>query len=392
MAKAAVGKPPGASKRGSKAGSSRVAYAAAAAAAVAAVAIYYLFFSTKIGSLKLTNADALKEVFFSGNPWLIECGRSGSPVLYEAESSLPKGLRAALLDCSATLPSGKTTLERFKISPHKRGPTILMFSNVDRPVLAPMDAVRTGADLARWATRLSQPRTVAPSTPAQFDQHCTRRKWCALVLSAGSRIPPEEKSIISRLAAANRAVRFVTLDTSKMNLTAEVLEIGGGVPTPTGARSALLLLKQVGSADGDDTGAGEKRYAAKLVAEGLTGAADALNSALAGGDLPPGFVALDSKPLAELKKVPPPPPPPQSYESSSSSGTSKTLTDEELKALRAEREAERARLEEERLEQRRLQMEEEEAMAGNIVEEMEEKEGDEATGEPEEEVEEEELE
>lgn len=390
MPKVAAGKLPGAAKRGSKAGSSRVAYVAAAAAPVLVAAIYYFFFSTKIGSLKPTNADALREVFFSGNPWLIECGRSASPVLYEAESSLPKGLGTALLDCSATLPSGKTTLERFKISPHKRGPAIVMFSNGDRPVLAPMDAVRTGADLAKWATRLSQPRTIAPSTAAQFEQHCTRRKWCALVLTAGSRIPPEEKAIINQLASANRAVRFVTLDTSKMNLTAEILEIGGGVPTPTAAHSAFVLLKQIGVADGEETGPGEKRYGAKLVDGGLTGAADALTSALAARDLPAGFVALDSKPEAELKRPPPPPPsPPQSYESSSS-GSSKTLTDEELKALRAEREAERSRLEEERLEQRRLQMEAEEAQAGNIVEELEEE--DESMAEVEEEVEVEEFE
>jgi hypothetical protein len=363
-----------------------VAYAAAAAAAVAAAAIYYFFFSTKIGSLKPRHSDALKEVFFSGNPWLIECGRSASPVLYEAESSLPTGLRAALLDCSATLPSGKTTLERFKISPHKRGPTIVMFSNVDRPVLAPMDAVRTSADLAKWAARLSQPRTVAPSTATQFEQHCTRRKWCALVLAAGQRIQPEEKAVINRLAAANRAVRFVTLDTSKMNLTAGILEIGGGVPTPTAAHSAFILLKQIGEAESEEMGPGEKRYGAKLIDGGLSAATDALRSALEARDLPAGFVALDSKPAVELKR---PPPPPQSYESSSS-GSSKTLTDEELKALRAEREAERSRLEEERLEQRRLQMEAEEAQAGNIVEELDE--ADESAAQVEEEVEVEEFE
>ena len=65
---------------------------------------------------------------------------------------------------------------------------------------------------------------------------------------------------------------------------------------------------------------------------------------------------------------------------------SKTLTDDELKALRAERAAEAERLAREREEQRRQEMAAEEDAAGNIVEE-EEEEGEEAPGPEEEEVE-----
>jgi len=338
--KPTTAKPPGA-KRG-RAAASPLIYAAAAGAAVVAAVVYYLVFASKIVTVRPTNADALKEVFFSGEPWLIECGRSGSPALYAAEASLRKGTRAGLLDCSATLPSGKTTLERFKIAPHKRGPTILMFSNVDRPVLAPMDAVRTGADLAKWSNRLAQPRSVTVATPAQFEQHCARRKLCFLVLAAGSRMPPGEKAAIASLAGAHRAVRFVTLEVSKMNLAPELLALGGGLPAPTKDRSTVLLLKQLGGADSDE---GEKRHAAQLLEQGLAdapAASAALAAALGSAALPAGFVPLEASPTVELKKAPPPPPREQSATSATSGGgEGTTLTDEQLKVLRATREVER---------------------------------------------------
>eukprot|EP00967_Tisochrysis_lutea_P055577 scaffold69937_cov31-Tisochrysis_lutea.AAC.2 len=378
-------KPPGVARGKGGVPASPIIYAAAAAVAASAALVYFVFFSSKIGTLHADNAEVLKAVFFSGEPWLVECGRSGSPVLYQAESSLPKGTRAAILDCDATLPSGKTTLERFKISPNKRGPTILMFANADRPVVAPTVAVRSGSDLAKWATRLSKSRTVTLSSPSEFDQHCTRRKWCALVLSAGARTPSSESTAITTLAKAHRAVRIVVLDTSKMTVSEEILGLAGGLPEPSVVQSTFVLVKQVDATEGGGGQTGEKRFAAKFIEEGVAGASNALTSALEGGQLPSGFQMLEAKPAVEMKSIPPSSP--RAEAENTESGT-RTLTDEELKTLRAER----ARLEEERLEQRRAQMEAEEAAAGNIVEELLEDDEDDSGMEAEEEVEVEEIE
>ncbi|EOD13454.1 hypothetical protein EMIHUDRAFT_103765 [Emiliania huxleyi CCMP1516] len=306
-----------------------------AAAAVAAVA-YYVLTMSKAVSLSPSDSAALKQVFFSGEPWLVECGHSVSPAFYDAEGSLPKDLRVGLLDCAAALPSGKTTIQRFKLSPPKRGPTVLLFANADaKPAVAPVDAARTGVDLAKWAARVSQPRVVSVATVQLFEAHCTKRKWCALALGAGARLPSEERAALTKLAAAARAVRFIAVDGSKLLLPDELMRVGG--------------------------------------------------------ELPEGFELLSETPTAE-QRLPPPPPPRQEREEKSEEAT-RTLSDAELKALRAEREAERQRLEEERLEQRRAQMQEEEAMAGNLVEEVEEEgEAEEEADEAEEEVEVEEFE
>jgi len=174
------------------------------------------------------------------------------------------------------------------------------------------------------------------------------------------------------------------------------MRVGGGVPAPSRTASPLLLLKQAGGEvkEGAEEGAGTRRYAAKLLPDGLSdaGAVElAIGAAMAGGELPEGFELLSETPTAE-QRLPPPPPPRQEREEKSVEAT-RTLSDAELKALRAEREAERQRLEEERLEQRRAQMQEEEAMAGNLVEEVEEEgEAEEEADEAEEEVEVEEFE
>ena len=78
--------------------------------------------------LRAADAAQLKEVFFSGEPWLVQCGTKADisaaivddgfgahPVVEKAASGLPKEVKVGLLDCHKKLPSGKTTVERFKL-------------------------------------------------------------------------------------------------------------------------------------------------------------------------------------------------------------------------------------------------------------------------------------
>ena len=110
--------------------------------------------------------------------------------------------------------------------------------------------------------------------------------------------------------------------------------------------------------------------------------------------LPEGFTRLSEKPSAKLRQ---PAPKPKVMDSSDfdkrreswkeDGQSSKTLTDEELKQMRAERAAEAERLVREREEQRRQQMAAEENAAGNIVEEDYDGEEDDSQEVEEEEVE-----
>ena len=87
---------------------------------------YYLF-GSKTTAVSVGDTATLKRVFYSGEPWLIECSTSRSAtVVREAEGELKAGVRTAVLNCHEKLPSGLSTLQRFKLSAWPKGPTVLM--------------------------------------------------------------------------------------------------------------------------------------------------------------------------------------------------------------------------------------------------------------------------
>ena len=77
--------------------------------------------------LSTTDADQLKQVFFSGEPWLVQCASKadlasagaadglGAHETVELAVPLLKDTKVGLLDCAKRLPSGKSTMERFKL-------------------------------------------------------------------------------------------------------------------------------------------------------------------------------------------------------------------------------------------------------------------------------------
>mmetsp|Transcript_30498 Transcript_30498/g.50526 ORF Transcript_30498/g.50526 Transcript_30498/m.50526 type:complete len:428 (-) Transcript_30498:356-1639(-) len=373
-------------------------------AAIAVAVGLHLLFGSKVRALSPTDSAALKQVFFSGEPWLIECStsRSASALLYEAEGKLGSSIKTATLDCGAALPSGKTTLERFKLTPSKRDPVFLLAANLERPVVAKREVLNSGETLAKWATQVSKPRLLSASSSFIFDQQCLKRRWCALVITANTRLPTEERKVLMSIAAFSRLVRFVSLDVSKFVLN---LDLPGGVPQPNTGRSTLLLLKQIGDAKGGADGK-EPSTAAMLLESGLddaraslAGIDAAMSSAPSDDAVPEGFTQLLKRPSV-VSRLPPPDPPRarptpdegNSFEERRQSWktgepVSRTLTDEELQAMRSERAAELQALEKEREQQRRAQMAEEEQQAGNLEREEEEDDGEAEADTAEEEVE-----
>ena len=105
--------------------------------------------------LNVSDAETLKSVFFSGDPWLVECtsAKRPSPAVFDVEKLMAaqpvaSEVKLGLLDCGATLPSGKSTLERFKLqAPSGDAPLVLLFANQEaRPAMA------TGLPLALTLT------------------------------------------------------------------------------------------------------------------------------------------------------------------------------------------------------------------------------------------------
>ena len=126
--------------------------------------VYYVM-ASKVVALSPEDTAALKDVFYSGEPWLIECTkeRKASPVFYAAEGAL-SGFKFGALDCAKVLPSGKTTYERFRLREPSYGPKVLAMANGALPQIAGRNVLSNGAELAKWATSVTQPKVFSPTT------------------------------------------------------------------------------------------------------------------------------------------------------------------------------------------------------------------------------------
>ena len=343
----------------------------------------YLLMRSHVVALSPNDTASLKSVFYSGEPWLVECtkGRKASPMVYSAEGAL-KGVQIGTLDCDATLPSGKTTFDRFKLRAPSYGPVLLAAANTERPQIAPRNALTSTDALVTWGKAVTKAKMYAPTTSAQFDAQCVRKPWCLVVVTATGRLSDAEKRAVQGMAEASRQLRVVKLDASKANLLLDLP--AGSLPPPTGSKSTVVLLKELqgegstseSSGVGDDEAEGGAAAAGKPVIashleSGLSdpaGTSASIALALASADATPyGFSRLIKRPSLRPKRVPTKPTS-QTYSrhDAKPDAASKTLTDEELKKLRAEREK---AIKEAEL-ARRQKMAEEEASAANIVEEV----------------------
>jgi hypothetical protein len=352
----------------------------------------YLLMRSHVQFMSTTDTSALRRTFYSGEPWVVECAstKKASPILYQTESMLG-GLGLGVLDCAAKLPSGKSTYERFKLHQPNYGPVFLAAANTERPQIAPRNALVSPNALATWARGVTKAKMYTPNTAEQFDAQCVRKPWCLVVLTASGRLADAEKARLQTIVQSERRLRVVKVDVSKSNL---LLDLPGGTPQPTAAGATLVLLRESGDeptpaaanpaataeagAAGDEqdeetggvTGGGRAVIATHLAA-GLTDdttTSKTIRAAIESeADLPAGFAELVKRPSLRPKRAPVPP---STYTPSSSPSTpdpkSKTYTDEELKAMRAEREK---ALKEAEM-QRRRKMAEEEASAANLVEEV----------------------
>ena len=140
--------------------------------------------------LDARDAETLKSVFFSGEPWLVQCGTKAEisaaivddgfgahAVVEKAASALPKDVKVGLLDCHKQLPSGKTTIERFKLD-GSISPLLVLAANGKTVQITPAALTKHGlatslfpgpraqaVALASYVKAKSEPK-VLPSWPS----------------------------------------------------------------------------------------------------------------------------------------------------------------------------------------------------------------------------------
>ena len=226
--------------------------------------------------LSPTNATQLKAVFFSGDPWLVQCGSKadlaaastgdgglGSHEVVELalKRLTEASVRVGLLDCAKKLPSGKSTAERFKLDATV-DPTLVLAAN-GQPVvqLVPSMLHKHGLSGALFPTMRQQASALLSLVKARAEKkatqltksehlhaHCLKRKYCALALF------PREPSgdalrSLQKLMIEYRHVAFATINTARYEFS-----LAKHLPQPTNPKLPQIVAFRSQSVDGGATG------------------------------------------------------------------------------------------------------------------------------------------
>ena len=267
--------------------------------------------SFSIDRLPINDRHALTEVFRGGQPWLVFC--AGALLGSEEQQPTFAGFRetarilgirgevqAAVLDCGAKLPSGKSTYERFGLERQNRYPTVFFCANGERPQqLSAEDFVvyersaaaggsgngggnggggggmgsRGGASSGGSGARVArtnssallglvearaQLRLTTASSFPELSSACLKRRACALVLSWG-RLTGPQQSALARTMHRHRNVTFVRVDASthKMPLMRKLPKLDSDADAAAGAGDAgAKNASSSGSGSGSGGGGG----------------------------------------------------------------------------------------------------------------------------------------
>jgi hypothetical protein len=223
----------------------------------------------RVEVLSPTNASALKAAFFSGAPWLVQCGSvadmaaaagDGALGVHEvielALPKLPPAAQVGLLDCAKKLPSGKNTISRFKLDTGVT-PMLIFSANGEPPVqLTPSMLTKHGLGGALFASPRQQAAALAhlvrdksekTATQLTKSEHlharCLKRKHCALVLFPKEPSGEAERTL-KKLMGEFRSVTFGTINTARYEFS-----LAKHLPAPANPKQPQMVAFRSATVD-----------------------------------------------------------------------------------------------------------------------------------------------
>eukprot|EP00923_Selenidium_pygospionis_P058306 GHVN01102333.1.p1 GENE.GHVN01102333.1~~GHVN01102333.1.p1 ORF type:complete len:339 (+),score=78.34 GHVN01102333.1:1-1017(+) len=177
--------------------------------------------------VKLTSSESIiKEVFFSGDPYLVYCAYAGtaaqsvSPLLISSRHELKAmGVKLSKLDCGAPLPSTNRSLtQRFNLPPHT---IAVMVANRQMPVPVPPFATHDKKRLLSFVKREMKPKIDSLTKVEEYPTLCLNAKRCVVygVRGGGGRALTERLSQLIEVSRHARGVKVLVLDTSKFKVS-----------------------------------------------------------------------------------------------------------------------------------------------------------------------------
>ena len=233
-----------------------------------------------VEAIDITDSAKLKHVFFSGEPWLLQC-YSGlpyvgqhlpapfrlDPTFVESVKSMRDVVKGGTLDCEAKLPNNpnKTLVSKFGLV-RRTQPLLLYAGGGDRPKQIPAASSTSVYGVTAWVKPKAEPRVRVARSQKAVAHYCGGRRACLLTKLPGDSV------VLEQLARKYRTVEVVTVGTDgklswgRGEEVGETLEpeeavhFGQAVsllradpeapkPTRKGARPAPRLLRGYGGAE-----------------------------------------------------------------------------------------------------------------------------------------------
>eukprot|EP00049_Salpingoeca_infusionum_P013359 m.249111 g.249111 ORF g.249111 m.249111 type:complete len:509 (-) comp15426_c0_seq2:1094-2620(-) len=313
----------------------------ASLAALVALAIGFVMFrksrpNIPIQRLQASNETQLKEVFFSGNPWLVACINSPKELfpytahVGAAELISMHGYQVATLNCNSILPSKKTVFERFSLSKSSDGEVVAVVANGKKPRQLPAYALKTPESVVDYAASYAKVKVFEPYSDRALQADCASKQRCIVVLKNGT-LTTDEKSTIKSVAKEYRAIGFAFINAESRTLDFGVKELGLRTIEVESTPITLALRRPPKAL----ASAVVKTLVAKrtqpLTSDFLTTVAE-----LIVGDVQDAGDYVKTPRIASLVQLPKPsnPPPPARTKPSASVPTPPPLTPEQQQALK----------------------------------------------------------
>ena len=200
-------------------------------------------------ALTVDDPPQLAKVFKGKEPWLVWCsdsmaaGPDGTAPLdiVEAVAAAGTGVSVGTLDCSASLPSKKTTYTKLGLD-KAMAPVMFVSANNKKANQVPVEKITIRA-LVAISKKAATPILLKPHTDDEFRQLCWYKEWCALIATHGT-LDNGTKAEIDVLMRQFPKVKFATIDVTKYALKTQPKVLKKGEPAPRANTPVMIVWEK----------------------------------------------------------------------------------------------------------------------------------------------------
>ncbi|CAM9487758.1 unnamed protein product [Scytosiphon promiscuus] len=201
-------------------------YPAALAMGVAvALAVLAKAFAPPIHFLSTYNRNQMKDVFLGKGTWAVLCSGEGAgyDAVYKRFGTAAKAMKGTtkfgVVDCTGSLPSGKSILQKFDLSEDVQ-PVLFVTGGGMTPAQASARNMETHGSLLKWAQVTATPGASPVTSTRELESKCLKKDRCALIMKAGP-LEDRAKDAFKELMARHRNLKFVSVDSTKLAMSLE---------------------------------------------------------------------------------------------------------------------------------------------------------------------------